>query len=276
MKNKIENLKQTLVKLAPQGIALAFSGGVDSTLLLNMLSLIRTENPFPLHALTIHSLFHKEEEKQETISITSALDIPHYFFEANPLSNPKIRLNPLNRCYHCKKSMFSLLFKHAANHGLKTLLDGTNADDLKVYRPGKKALNELGVLSPLAQCGLSKKEIRDYAAELNLSCSSKPAAPCLATRFEYGVELKPDLIEMVKKGEKALREIFPDTSFRLRYHNKIARIEVPSASLSLAVSKRESIIQKLKELGFNYITLDLEGFRSGSMDIHLDSKNNAV
>ena len=146
-------------------------------------------------------------------------------------------------------------------------MDGTNGDDLHVYRPGRRALRELGVVSPLAELGFTKAEIRQLAAERGLKCAKKPAMPCLATRFAYGTELTPERIRQVAQGEELLRKLLPaDTDLRLRVQDRIARIEVSPDELETVLRNRTGISAGLKKLGFEFITLDLEGFRSGCYD----------
>ena len=270
MKSKIERLKAYLRERSSGGIALAFSGGVDSSLLLAVLCSVRNEQPYPLQALTLHTVLHQEEEKETAEKMTKEMNVPHYFFFLDPLSFPEIRENPLDRCYRCKKILFSEIKAHASKNQLTVVMDGTNADDLKVYRPGRRALKELGILSPLAETGFSKADIRGMAAELGLECASRPPAPCLATRFEYGTSLSPDAIGKVAAGENFLKGLFlgPE-NIRLRMHGAVARIEVPVKLFPEIISRRQEVTDGLKRLNFQYLTLDLEGFRSGSMDLNL-------
>ncbi len=270
MNSKLERLKTFLRERSAGGIALAFSGGVDSSLLLAVLCLIRREKPYSLQALTIHTLLHQTEEKETAEKMTKEMQIPHHFFFLDPLSFPEIRENPLDRCYRCKKILFSEIRAHADKNQLAVVMDGTHADDLKDYRPGRRALKELGILSPLAELGFSKTDIRGMAAELGLECASRPAAPCLATRFEYGTHLNPDAIRKVAAGENFLKELFPGPeNIRLRMHGHIARIEVPLTLFPEVIPRRLEVVEGLKRLDFQYVTLDLEGFRSGSMDLNL-------
>lgn len=270
MKSKLEKLKDCLREKSAGGIALAFSGGVDSSLLLAALCLIRREKPYSLQALTIHTVLHQTEEKETAEKMTKEMNVPHHFFFLDPLSFPEIRENPADRCYRCKKILFSEIKAHASKNQLTVVMDGTNADDLKVYRPGRRALKELGILSPLAETGLSKVDIREMAAELGLECASRPAAPCLATRFEYGTLLTPDAVRKVADGENFLRGLVPGSeAIRLRMHGAVARIEVPVKLFPEIISRRQEVTDGLRRLNFQYITLDLEGFRSGSMDLNL-------
>ena len=183
----------------------------------------------------------------------------------NELEQADIRFNPVNRCYLCKKALFQRLKEFADSKGISLILEGTNEDDLHVYRPGLQAVRELGIISPLADAGFTKKEVRQLAAELGVSVADRPSTPCLATRLPYGAEIKAEVLEQIEKGEEFLKKegFF---QVRLRLHGEIARIEIPQKDFSEFLDKRERIAEQLKKLGFSYITLDIQGFRSGSMD----------
>ncbi len=263
----IDELKEFLRPRAQNGIALAFSGGVDSTLLLAVLKELHDESPFPLLALTMRSIFQSENEINEVRQSAAKYGVTLKIFECDPLSIPEIQNNPPDRCYWCKRHIFNELSAYAKANGIATLMDGTNADDLKLYRPGRKALAELGVISPLAELGFTKPEIRALAKLRGLACSSKPSMPCLATRFEYGTLLTPDRIEQVAKGEDILRQYVSATAdVRLRVHANIGRIEVSPEAIPLLITSRLEVAAKLHGLGFKFVTLDLEGFRSGCFD----------
>lgn len=261
------DLKEFLSTRATGGIALAFSGGVDSLLLLEVLRLLHRERPFPLTAMTIHSPFHREEETTAAGEAAARAGVEWVRIYCDLLADPVVRENPPDRCYRCKRRIFSSVLAEAATRGLRTVVDGTNADDLGVWRPGVRALRELGVLSPLAELGISKAEVRAIAAELGLKEADKPASPCLATRFPYGTTLTQEALQQVAEAEAVLRRVVPEArDLRLRSCGELARIEVPLPQLEQVVARRGAIVSGLKQLGFVYITLDLEGFRSGSMD----------
>lgn len=265
--NRTEELKEYLRKIGDKGIALAFSGGVDSSLLLSVLKELREESSFPLTALTMQTVFQQDDELAEARRTADECGVELRIFHCNPLSLPEIRSNPPDRCYWCKRHIFSQFLVFMQNHGLSILMDGTNADDLHVYRPGRKALRELGVISPLAELGFSKAEIRALAAARGLRCSTRPSRPCLATRFEYGTKLTPELLEKTGKGEEMIRKLVPpDTDVRLRVHGSIARIEVSQEAVEPLMLHRKKLSAGLRQLGFEFITLDLEGFRSGCYD----------
>lgn len=266
----LNRLREYLQNLAPQGIALAYSGGADSTLLLAVLGEMRRKRPFPFAALTMRSVLQDSEEMAEAEELAEKFGVEQKVFGFNPFSLEEVRHNRTDRCYHCKKAIFTQFRDYACANGLKYLLDGTNADDLNVYRPGRKALRELGVVSPLAELGITKAEIRRISAELGLPTASKPAAPCLATRFEYNTLLDDAAVRRVAEGERMIKETFPAIKdVRLRVHGNLARIEAGKEYLPLVAVRAKEISEKIKELGFDFVTLDLEGFRSGSFDTGL-------
>lgn len=248
------------------GVALAFSGGVDSTLLLHALLRLRQQSPFPLVAYYFHTPLHTEEETQAAIRTAHEAGAELVEMRFDPLQLPVLRFNPQDRCYHCKGHIFSHMQKDARARGLRVIMDGTNADDHKQYRPGLRALRELGVLSPLAAAGLTKAEVRALAAAWGLPCSTKPSAPCLATRFDYGAELTEEAVRRVEAGEAVLHRHFPGHPVRLRVHGNLARLEVPAELMPQAVAAAPQLVAQLRAVGYHHITLDLRGFRSGSMD----------
>ncbi len=268
MNKTISLLKDFLRPLCPKGIALAFSGGVDSTLLLAVLSELKKEQPFNFMVFYIQSVFQNEKEIETINSICRGYNTIPILLHTNPLSVPEIKNNTLQRCYFCKKDMFICISKSAQEKGIHTVIDGTNADDMKTFRPGLKALQELHILSPLAVLGISKKMIRETAVQMGLKNALKPSVPCCATRFEYNTELNMQMLQRIKSAENFLYKLFPQTcNIRLRVHNNIARIEIDRENFASVLQYAQKITQALKEIGFSYVVLDLEGFRSGSMDI---------
>lgn len=262
-----DKLKEFLQQHTANGIALAFSGGVDSTLLLAILAEMRQKKHFPLIALTMHSSFQQESELADIQVAADHYQVPLQIFRGDPMTIPEVRANQPDRCYWCKRFIFREFQKFASDNGFAALLDGTHAGDLHTYRPGRKALAELGVISPLAEIGMDKPEIRLLAGKMGLAVSRKPAAPCLATRFAYGTDLTPEMLAQVASGEAFLRQFLPETApLRLRFQGDLARIEVPPETMPVILDRREEIIGKLRSLGFHFITLDLQGFRSGSYD----------
>ncbi len=298
MNNKFEQLKNELINMSKHGICLAFSGGVDSSLLLYLCKDIN------ITAVTFKTVFQTDEEINNTIEFAKKYSIKHVILELYPLENEQIKNNPKDRCYHCKYALFSKLKDFCSANGIKYIIDGTNSDDLNTYRPGLKALKELDIYSPFAKFGITKSEIRDCAKELGLDFFNNPSAPCIATRFPYNTELEFNKIETVKQAEKILKEN-GFLSCRVRCHGDIARIEIPKENFEQIIKncprkfrdkelernfgaaplKGEQlygcdeqaeccdtglnceIISKFKKIGFKYVTLDMEGLRSGSMDI---------
>ena len=264
---RIDELRQFLRTRTEHGIALAFSGGTDSSFLLAVLKELHDGSAFPLAAFYMQTVFQTESELEYARAAAAEAGVGLDVFHCDPLSLPELRFNPPDRCYICKRHLFGQFLEAARARGIGTLIDGTNADDLKVYRPGRKALRELGVVSPLAELGFTKAEIRRLAAGRGLACARKPSLPCLATRFEYGTELTPELLDRTGRGEELIRELLPpETDVRLRVHGTLARIEVPPDALPRVLNCRDKINAGLRQLGFKFLTLDLEGFRSGCYD----------
>ena len=263
----MEQLAESLRPYTAGGIALAFSGGADSSFLLFALKKLHDRQPFALKAVMMQTVFQQQDEPAEAKKTAAELGLDLEILHCDPLSLPKLRTNPPDRCYWCKRHIFGGILKFSRAHGIRTLMDGTHADDLQSYRPGRKALRELGVVSPLAELGFTKAEIRSLAGELGLHFASRPAMPCLATRFEYGTELTPELLERTGQGESMIRHLLPEnTALRLRVQRGIARIEVPPDAMEMVLADREKIAAELRKLKFEFITLDLEGFRSGCYD----------
>ena len=266
MKSTLNELRRVLDEMSADGVCAAFSGGVDSALLLTVLSELRARKDFPLLAVVFATAFHTAEETASALKLAEELGVPAERVDRDVLSDPVLKNNPKDRCYHCKRNLFTEMKRIAAAHGIRNLVDGTNADDTKVYRPGRKALEELGVLSPLALCGFTKDGIRAAARELLIPVADKPSAPCLATRFPYGTVMTDEALRNVERGEECLRG-FGLKVVRLRVHGDVARIETDAEGFELASARRFEIAFSLRrEAGFAYVALDMEGFRSGSMD----------
>ena len=258
--NKFERLKDYLSTLEKQGICLAFSGGIDSTLLLLLCKDLNVTT------LTFVSEFQTEEEVEFTQNFCEKFGVKHVIISLNMLDDEIIANNPKDRCYHCKKKFFTEIKNYASAHNIKNILDGTNYDDLHTYRPGLRAIEELGIISPFAKFEITKDEIRSYAKSIGLEIYNKPSTPCLATRFPYGAYLSTSMIEQVKSAENILaRSGFVEN--RVRLHGDVARIELPVNRFEDFISQRENLTKELKTIGFRYITLDIEGLRRGSMDL---------
>lgn len=248
--------------------AVALSGGVDSGVV--AAAAFRAHGANSL-AVTAVSELCPEEEAGEAARLAAGIGIGHAVIKLNVLGGVEaVRLNQPDRCYHCKTAVFTAIRRLAEERGLSRVLDGTNADDVHTYRPGLKALEELGVVSPLLKLGLGKKDSRALAREFNLPNWDKPSAPCLATRFPYGTKLTEEGFGRVRAAEEYIRSLGVEI-LRVRDHDGLARIEVnPDMLPTLADGDtRKKIVAKLISLGYNYVALDLEGFRSGSMDAKL-------
>lgn len=266
---KREKLLALMKGYACEDIMVAFSGGVDSTLVLKIACDEALKTGRQAYAVTICTRLHPVKEIEETKEICREIGARHILLVVDELKEAGIMNNPVNRCYLCKKQIFLKIKEKAAELGIQTILEGTNEDDLHVYRPGIQALHELGIVSPLADAGLCKEDVRALAAEYGLKTSSKPSTPCLATRFPYGTMLDYEKLTRVEKGEAYLKSLGLH-NVRLRVHGDIARIEVDEDAFGVLTGRGKEIAAHLKELGYVYITLDLEGFRSGSMDVKLE------
>lgn len=256
--------------MAPAGIALAFSGGVDSAFLLAVLEKIYRKTPFKLKILTAVTVLQNPAESKDAEARLKQSGLSYEIFRFNPLQIEQVRKNCPDRCYWCKKNIFLRFRQSADAAGIKYLLDGTNANDLKTYRPGLKALKELGICSPLAELGIDKASIRTLSKEMSLNTADKPSVPCMATRFAYNTQLTAEKLVQVAEGENLIKKICPGIcNLRLRTYESTARIEVDVADFSVLLQAREEVVKELKKIGFTRIVLDLEGFRSGSYDVHL-------
>ena len=266
-KDKRQQLLAYMNQCAGTDVALAFSGGVDSSLLLKMACDCAGEHGTKVYAVTFQTRLHPPCDLEAAKKIAEELKAEHVILQVDELEMEEIRYNPENRCYLCKKNLFGHLKKFADEKGILCLVDGRNEDDLHVYRPGLRALAEFGVESPLARCGVTKEEVRALAAEYGISAAGRPSTPCMATRLPYGSLLSYELLDRIAAGEEWMRGLLGErTNIRLRVHGEIARIETDESGMELLLRERKNVVRKLQELGFPYITLDLEGFRSGSMD----------
>ena len=268
MNYKLIELKNEIFKLVEDGVCIAFSGGVDSSLILKIACEAGKKLNKQIYAVTFETRLHPVSDLKISKKLASEMGALHEIVQINEFENENILKNPVDRCYQCKKMLFENLLQFAKNHNLKHILDGTNADDLKEYRPGVKILDEFGIRSPLAEQGITKSEIRELAEILKISVSARPSTPCLATRLPYNTQISFELLKNIEKGEEFIKSLgFKDV--RLRIHNDIVRIEINEEDLVKLIAKRKEINNYLKKMAFVYITLDLEGFRSGSMDIYI-------
>jgi uncharacterized protein len=262
-------LEQMMADYAKEDICLAFSGGVDSSLLLKAAADAAGKTGKNVYAVTFDSRLHPSCDLEIAARVAKELGGVHKVVSVNELEQVEIRYNPVNRCYLCKKKLFQSLKDFAQEMNIPYIMDGTNEDDLHVYRPGINALRELGIISPLAELHITKSQVKELASGYGISVASRPSAPCMATRLPYNTEIDYDILNRIGKGEEFVSSLVKG-NVRLRLHKDIVRIEVDRDAMGEVMEKSKEIISYLKELGFTYITMDLEGFRSGSMDVGIE------
>lgn len=262
MREKYAALKKYLASLG--SAAVAFSGGVDSTLLLKVAHDVLGVNAV---AVTVSSSFIARREIHEAEAFCAANGITHEVITVDESEIPHFTENPPNRCYLCKREIFTRILQAAHAHNILHVVEGSNVDDLGDYRPGLAALQELGIKSPLREVGLTKSEIRELSRDLGLPTWEKPSYACLASRFVYGENITREKLCMVERAEEVLMGL-GFRQMRVRLHGKMARIEILPEDFSRIVQDeiRTKVYDSLKGFGFSYVTLDLRGYRSGSMN----------
>lgn len=244
-------------------VLVAFSGGADSSFLLKAASLVLPKSK--ILAVTASSATFPREELALARNTARGLGIKHMVVKTEELKNKRFISNPVNRCYFCKKELFSRLKEVAEKNKLDFIIDASNVSDRKDFRPGNKAKYELGIRSPLQEANLTKREIRILSRRLGLKTWNKPALACLASRFPYGTKISKAVLNRIDNAEAFLRQL-GFRQVRLRHHNGSCRIEVFKNDIPEVVAKRGLITQRLKRLGYNYISVDLEGYRTGSLN----------
>ncbi len=258
--NKLSRLKKILKGCG--SVLVAFSGGADSTLLLSVACEVLGGRVL---AVTADSEVYPPGEAEEARSLARTFGCRHIVIKTEGLAGAAFRGNPPDRCYYCKRELYTLLLCMAREHGMNYVVDGVNAEDDAGDRPGIRAGSEMGVRSPLKEAGLNKHEIRAFSRKLSLSTAGKPASPCLASRFPYGTEITREGLEMVYKAELYLKALdLPQ--LRVRHHGNLARIEVPADRLDCIVERATEVASALKKIGYTYVALDLLGYRAGSMN----------
>lgn len=264
MNNKSDKLKDYLKKLVKINgkIAVAFSSGVDSTFLLKVAHDTLKENVI---AITASSAVIPNREVEETKTFCMKENIKQFVFDFKPLDITGFKENPKNRCYICKYELFKNIIEISNKNGAKCIVEGSNIDDLSDYRPGLQAIKELDIKSPLQQVGLTKDEIRILSKQIGLDTWNKPSFACLASRFPYNEEITKEKLKLVDLAENLLFEK-GFRQFRVRIHNDVARIEIMPEEFEKLIQIRKDVTSKFKKYGFNYVSMDLNGYITGSMN----------
>ena len=248
---------------------LAFSGGVDSSFLLKAMQMADMK----VLAVTAVSETMPRQDRDAAVSFAGALGSEHLVIHTNELQNESFARNSADRCFHCKDELFGRLKAIAAERNIPAVFDGSNHDDLSDYRPGKKAAKDHGIISPLAECGMTKEDIRLLSRQLGLQTWDRPSSPCLSSRFPYGTRITSEALARVGRAEDSIRALGIRV-LRVRDHGETARIEVKEEDMPvlLAPENRKRIVEGLRALGYRFVALDLEGYRSGSLNRMLQDR----
>lgn len=267
---KLDNLKAIISNTG--GAVVAFSGGVDSTFLLKVAHDVLGDKVL---AVTANSETYPKRELEEAKAFAKSLGIRHIIIETLELEIAGFADNPPDRCFYCKHELFSKLTEIAKVNGLEVVFDGSNYDDRNDHRPGMRAAKELGVVSPLKEAQMTKDDIRELSKEFGLSTWNKPSFACLSSRFPYGTKITPEKLAVIGEAEDFIRDL-GFIELRVRHHGDIARIEIGKADLGRIVTFADQISDKLKSLGFLYVTLELSGYKTGSMNYTLTEEEKSV
>ncbi|HET9178687.1 MAG TPA: ATP-dependent sacrificial sulfur transferase LarE [Terriglobia bacterium] len=265
LENKQKRLEGELKKLP--SLIVAYSGGVDSAYLVYAAHVALGDR---MLAVTALSASYSERDRREAEACVERFQVPHEFINTSELLNPDYRANNPDRCYFCKDELFSQLDQLAARRGYSAVAYGVNVDDQGDWRPGQQAARKHKVLTPLLDAGLTKADIRELSRRAELPVWDRPASACLSSRIAYGIEVTPERLAVVEKGEEALRAL-GFRQFRVRHHDTLVRLEIAPDELPRALTPEMAVkfVEIFKPLGFNFVTLDLEGYRSGSLNTHL-------
>jgi uncharacterized protein len=252
-----------------ESVMVAFSGGVDSAYIAYVASRVLGDRAL---AVTAVSPSYPDAHKRDAITFVEQFGLRHEFIKTDEMSDPNYRSNPANRCYHCKMELYSKLAPLARERGFTAICDGVNVDDLGDFRPGRQAAREAGVRSPLVECGITKAEVRALSRRAGLPTWDKPASACLSSRIPYGMEVTVEKLKVIETGEEMLRGLGFQV-FRVRHHGDIVRLEFGSDDLPRAMTMEMAgqLMRAFKSLGFKYVTVDLEGYRTGALNEALKS-----
>lgn len=270
LKKKLEDLKAIIAKT--EGAVVAFSGGVDSTFLLKVARDVLGDKVI---AVTANSETYPKRELEEAKAYAKEIGVKHIVIETLELEIAGFADNPPDRCFYCKHELFSKLTDIARSNGINYVFDGSNFDDRNDHRPGMRAAKELGVVSPLKQAGFTKDDIRVLSKEFGLNTWNKPSFACLSSRFPYGTKITPEKLVVIGEAEDFIRDLgFQE--LRVRHHDTIARIEIGKEDLARIIPYADKIVEKVKSLGFLYVTLDMAGYKTGSMNYTLSEDEKSV